>query len=42
MIFLPLLDKAKAKLNDNDTFFDERIGLVLDILCSKGDNPYKR
>ena len=35
MNFLALLDKAKAKLKDNDPFFQERTGLVLDILRSK-------
>ena len=42
MNFLALLDKAKAKLKDNDPFFQERTGLVLDILRSKGTIPYKR
>ena len=42
MNFLALLDKARTKLKDNDPFFQERTGLVLDILRSKGTIPYKR
>jgi len=42
MNLLALLDKAKTKLRDDDPFFQERVGLVLDILRSKGTIPYKR
>tara|TARA_R110002020_G_scaffold232178_1_gene443686 strand:+ start:223 stop:603 length:381 start_codon:yes stop_codon:yes gene_type:complete len=42
MNFLILLDNAKKKLRHPDPFFQERTGLVLDILRSKGTIPYKR
>ena len=42
MNLLKLLDSAKSKLLENDPYFHDRTGLILDILRTTGAVPFKR
>jgi len=42
MNLLKLLDSAKSKLLENNPYFHDRTGLILDILRTTGAVPFKR